>query len=107
MKMTSQLTPEQLCEFVARNYGQYQGAYLCGKASEILNYLLNMAGFSSQKMAVNINGTGHIFIRCNGLYLDPTIKQFGDYPEITTEYPLTYEVREKKVLSHAATGENI
>ncbi|EAA9290215.1 hypothetical protein FR082_16915 [Salmonella enterica] len=83
-------TPEMLCKFVTRYYGCYQGAYLCGKASEILTFLLGMAGYPARKVAVQINNTGHIFVRCGALYLDPTIKQFGDYQEISTVYPLPY-----------------
>ena len=82
-------TPEELCEFVKENYGQYEGAYLCGKASEILVYLLKMAGYHAEKVSVKIDGVGHIFVRCQDLNLDPTIKQFGDYLEVTDVYPLT------------------
>ncbi|ECU9383707.1 hypothetical protein CKQ16_10185 [Salmonella enterica subsp. enterica serovar Newport] len=87
-QLTGVPTPEQLCMFVANNFGNYQGAYLCGKASEILTYLLGMAGYRAKKVTVTINNIGHIFVQCNGLNLDPTIKQFGDYPEVSLRYPL-------------------
>ncbi|EDJ8883524.1 hypothetical protein OWZ45_002614 [Salmonella enterica] len=78
------LTQEKYCQFVTDNYARYQGAWLCGKSAEILCYLLWMAGYEGEKVHTVINGVGHIYVRCGDLILDPTIKQFGDYPEIST-----------------------
>lgn len=75
-------SPELLCRFVTLNYANYQGAWLCGKSSEILRFLLNMAGHECEKVACTINGVGHLYVRCGDLILDPSIAQFGDYPEI-------------------------
>nr|UVX43003.1 MAG: Transglutaminase-like domain [Bacteriophage sp.] len=83
------VSPENICRFVVENYACYQGAWLCGKSSEILCYLLHMAGFKAEKVICKVDGCGHIFVRCNGLNLDPTIKQFGDYPEISASYPIS------------------
>ncbi|EJL4745735.1 hypothetical protein NMM10_001648 [Salmonella enterica] len=78
------VTQEKYCQFVTDNYARYQGAWLCGKSAEILCYLLWMAGYECEKVHTVINGVGHIYVRCGDLILDPTIKQFGDYPEIST-----------------------
>ncbi|EEL0138694.1 hypothetical protein G3164_000051 [Salmonella enterica subsp. enterica serovar Montevideo] len=78
------LTQEKYCQFVTDNYARYQGAWLCGKSAEILCYLLWMAGYEGEKVHTVINGVGHMYVRCGDLILDPTIKQFGDYPEIST-----------------------
>ncbi|EIK6739120.1 hypothetical protein ACK846_002246 [Salmonella enterica] len=78
------LTQEKCCQFVTDNYARYQGAWLCGKSAEILCYLLWMAGYECEKVHTVINGVGHMYVRCGDLILDPTIKQFGDYPEIST-----------------------
>ncbi|EMD3494683.1 hypothetical protein VQZ78_003792 [Salmonella enterica] len=78
------LTQEKYCQFVTDNYARYQGAWLCGKSAEILCYLLWMAGYECEKVHAVINGVGHMYVRCGDLILDPTIKQFGDYPEIST-----------------------
>lgn len=75
---------EKCCQFVTDNYARYQGAWLCGKSAEILCYLLRMAGYGCEKVCTVINGVGHMYVRCGDLILDPTIKQFGDYPEIST-----------------------
>lgn len=77
------LTQEKYCQFVTDNYARYQGAWLCGKSAEILCYLLWMAGYECEKVHTVINGVGHMYVRCGDLILDPTIKQFGDYPEIS------------------------
>ncbi|ECZ5143121.1 hypothetical protein LZS55_004466 [Salmonella enterica] len=79
------VSPEKCCRFVTDNYARYQGAWLCGKSAEILSYLLSMSGYRCEKVCTVINGVGHIYVRCGDLILDPTIKQFGDYPEISTE----------------------
>lgn len=79
-------SPERLCHFVTQNYANYQGAYLCGKSSEILSYLLTMAGHASEKVTCSINGIGHLYVRCGKLILDPSIKQFGEYPEISRNF---------------------
>ncbi|MDI3359736.1 hypothetical protein QQF21_17025 [Lelliottia sp. V89_10] len=76
-------SPELLCRFVTQNYANYEGAWLCGKSSEILSYLLRMAGHECEKVSCTIGGAGHLYVRCGGLNLDPSIKQFGDYPEIS------------------------
>lgn len=78
------MIPEKYCQFVTDNYARYQGAWLCGKSAEILCYLLWMAGYECEKVHTVINGVGHMYVRCGDLILDPTIKQFGDYPEIST-----------------------
>lgn len=81
-------SPELLCQFVMQNYANYQGAWLCGKSSEILSFLLLMAGYECEKVACTINGVGHLYVRCGDLILDPSIAQFGDYPEISCgEHP--------------------
>ncbi|MDK9585455.1 hypothetical protein [Lelliottia wanjuensis] len=76
-------SPELLCQFVMLNYANYEGAWLCGKSSGILGYLLRMAGHECEKVSCTIGGAGHLYVRCGGLNLDPSIKQFGDYPEIS------------------------
>lgn len=81
-------SPELLCQFVMQNYANYQGAWLCGKSSEILSFLLLMAGHECEKVACTINGVGHLYVRCGDLILDPSIAQFGDYPQISRgEHP--------------------
>lgn len=81
-------SPELLCQFVMQNYANYQGAWLCGKSSEILSFLLLMAGHECEKVACTINGVGHLYVRCGDLILDPSIAQFGDYPEVSRgEHP--------------------
>lgn len=83
-------SPELLCQFVMQNYANYQGAWLCGKSSEILSFLLLMAGHDCEKVACTINGVGHLYVRCGDLILDPSITQFGDYPEISRgKHPCT------------------
>ncbi|EMY3023623.1 hypothetical protein AAIL56_001459 [Salmonella enterica] len=80
----NKVMPEKCCQFVTDNYARYQGAWLCGKSAEILCYLLNMSGYRYERVCTVINGVGHIYVRCGDLILDPTIKQFGYYPEIST-----------------------
>ncbi|MCM7434147.1 hypothetical protein ACJVTN_14150 [Enterobacter hormaechei subsp. xiangfangensis] len=83
-------SPELLCQFVMQNYANYQGAWLCGKSSEILSFLLLMAGHECEKVACTINGVGHLYVRSGDLILDPSIAQFGDYPEISRgKHPCT------------------
>ena len=77
------ISPENICSFVAENYACYQDAWLCGKSSEILCYLLRMAGIQAEKISCEINGYGHIYVRCGDLNLDPSIKQFGNYPMVS------------------------
>lgn len=81
-------SPEFLCQFVKLNYANYKGAWLCGKSSEILSFLLNMAGHECEKVACTINGIGHLYVRCGDLILDPSIAQFGMFPEVSRgEHP--------------------
>lgn len=80
---------ESICAFVTKHYSRYQGAFLCGKCAEITCYLLNMAGRPSEKMTCVINGIGHILVKSGGCFIDPAIKQFGDYPEFSINcYPI-------------------
>lgn len=76
-------SPELLCQFVTLNYANYEDAWLCGKSSEILAFLLHMSGHECEKVSCTIGGVGHLYVRCSDLNLDPSIKQFGDYPEIS------------------------
>lgn len=80
---------ESICRFVTEHYAQYQGAFLCGKCAEITGYLLNMAGKSFEKVTCTVDGVGHILVKTGDYYIDPSIKQFGNYPELSYgEYPI-------------------
>ncbi|NQS81473.1 hypothetical protein [Pantoea agglomerans] len=80
---------ESICRFVTKHYSNYQGAFLCGKCAEITCYLLSMAGRPSEKMTCVINGVGHVLVKSGDYFIDPAIKQFGDYAEFSTGcYPI-------------------
>lgn len=75
-------TPSSLCYFVAKNYSQYQGAWLCGKCCEILGFLLGMAGYEYRRECEVRGDVHHVYIICGNLRLDPTAKQFGEVAEV-------------------------
>ncbi|KAA5932364.1 MULTISPECIES: hypothetical protein [unclassified Pantoea] len=87
--MTALSIEESICRFVTEHYSVYQGAFLCGKCAEITSYLLNMAGKPSEKMTCQINGVGHILVKSGSYFIDPAIRQFGNYPEFSAvRYPI-------------------
>lgn len=87
--MSEKSFEERVCEFVTREYSLYQGSYLCGKCAEIVSYLLSMNGVRCEKVSCKVGGVGHILVKSGNYFIDPSIKQFGDYPEFSVgEYPI-------------------
>lgn len=80
-------TPERITHWVRDEFGAGGRAYSgptwrCGLLANVLVQLLDAAGYggSARLAHCKIDGTGHVFVRCEELVLDPTIEQFGTYP---------------------------
>lgn len=85
MTPRSPKAPEEFCAFVKDALGgEVQGTYRCGALSAILARMLQLGGYKAECRHGEIQGTGHVWVVCEGQIFDPTAGQFKEevkYPE--------------------------